>query len=74
MWIIDFGVNQPNAEAADASKYEAPFARLESTVLPKRAINKRQSYRDRWWIHVEPRPAMRKALSSLERFPVTTTI
>jgi hypothetical protein len=67
-WIIDFGVAMPLAEAA---RYEAPFEYVRSTVLPLRSGNNRASYAARWWIHVEPRPAMRAALSDLNRFIVT---
>ena len=71
MWIVDFGVA---SGAAHASEYELPFKHVESAVLPKRATNKRESYRDRWWLHVEPRPAMRAELGKLSRFIVTTTV
>ena len=65
MFIIDFGVNMPEHEAA---LYERPFAHVERAVKPERAKNNRAAYRDRWWIHVEPRPAMRRALEPLQRF------
>lgn len=70
-WIIDFGVTTPIFEA---SQYEAPFATLEKFVLPERGKNKRQAYRDRWWIHVEARPALRRAIAHIPRFLVTTTV
>jgi hypothetical protein len=56
MWIIDFGVDRPEAEAA---LFEAPFAHVLEHVKPSRDGNKRVAYRERWWIHAEPRPAMR---------------
>ena len=55
-WIIDFGVEMPVDVAA---LYEKPFSVVASDVKPLRDNNKRESYRDRWWIHVEPRPALR---------------
>ncbi len=70
-WIIDFGVDMPIEEAAC---YESPFNRVTQEVRPERVKNKRQSYRERWWIHVEPRPAMRSALRPLSRVVVTTTV
>ena len=33
-----------------------------------RESNKRKAYRDRWWLHVEPRPAMRRSLQRIPRF------
>jgi type II restriction/modification system DNA methylase subunit YeeA len=71
MWIVDFGTNTPEA---DAALYELPFAHLEREVKPARASNKRDAYRDRWWIHAEPRPAMRQALASLARYIITPNL
>jgi len=68
MWIIDFGIGTPVESAA---RYEQPFAHVEREVRPERAKNNRDSYREKWWIHVEPRPAMRPALLALRRFLVT---
>jgi type II restriction/modification system DNA methylase subunit YeeA len=70
-WIIDFGVG---LSAAKAAHYEFPFKHLRTHVKPVREQNKRESYRRLWWQHVEARPAMRKALASLKRFLVTTTV
>ncbi len=71
MWIIDFGTDKVLEEAAS---YEAPFDYVSRNVLPEREKNNRQSYRERWWIHVESRPAMRQALSNVNRFIGTTTV
>ncbi|MEI8376593.1 MAG: DNA methyltransferase [Planctomycetota bacterium] len=71
MWIIDFGVEM---ESEKASRYESPFDYICQNVRPEREKNNRQSYRDRWWIHVEPRPALRKAFASTCRFIGTTTV
>jgi type II restriction/modification system DNA methylase subunit YeeA len=71
MWIIDFGVDTPEDVA---SLYEAPFERILKRVKPMREKNKRKSYRDRWWIHGEPRRAMRQALQHLERCIVTVIV
>ncbi|MDD4891657.1 MAG: hypothetical protein PHU85_17195 [Phycisphaerae bacterium] len=59
MWIIDFGCEMPMDEAA---KFESPFRWVEQNVKPDRIGNRRETYAQRWWIHVEPRPAMRRAL------------
>ena len=71
MFIIDFGADQ--AEGA-AAAYEAPFECVREHVQPVRATNRRKAYRDRWWLHVEPRPAMRSALAPLPRFIATPTV
>src|SRR5207248_7084544 len=51
MWIIDFGVDMPEDEAA---LYEQPFEYIQQKVKPERLKNNRAAYRERWWIHVEP--------------------
>jgi len=71
MWIIDFGVDMAEAEAA---LYEAPFEYVRHHVKPMRDKNKRDSYRLRWWIHAEPRTGMRAALRDRNRFIVTPTV
>ena len=54
-WIIDFGWTMSEA---DAALYEAPFRHLLLFVKPERDRNARQSYRQNWWRHVEPRQGM----------------
>ncbi len=71
MFIIDFGADA--AEAA-AAAYEAPFEYALQHVRPVRATNRRRAYRERWWLHVEPRPAMRVALAPLRRFIATPRV
>ena len=66
-WIVDFGCTMGMAEAA---AYEGPFEYVEQSVRPTRIKNRRESYARRWWLHVEPRPAMRKRLPR-SRFVVT---
>src|SRR6266705_5209410 len=39
-----------------AAGYQAPFAKLEGGAKSFRAHNKRDVYRQKWWIHAEPRP------------------
>ena len=67
MWIVDFGCDTSRECAAE---YEAPFGFVEKYVYPERRKNRRATYAARWWIHVEPRPAMRSALPR-DRFVVT---
>jgi hypothetical protein len=70
-WIVDFGIGTLIGAAAG---YERPFEHIKSVVYPERSKNKRQAYRDKWWIHVEPRPAMRAQLERRDRFIVTATV
>jgi type II restriction/modification system DNA methylase subunit YeeA len=65
MYIIDFGVDMP---AEQAALYQMPFEYLREHVMAKRQENNREGYREKWWIHGEARPAMRKALKPLKRF------
>jgi len=62
MWIVDFGWTMREGEAA---LYEAPFSHALEKVKPERDGNRRATYRDHWWRHVEPRPALRAALALL---------
>jgi type II restriction/modification system DNA methylase subunit YeeA len=71
VWIIDFGTARAEA---DAALYEAPFEFVRQHVYPERQKNKRAAYRERWWIHVEARSGMRKALLPLSQFIATTTV
>ncbi len=68
MWIIDFGVGMAKE---DAAKYAAAFRYVQEHVFPTRSQNKRASYRDKWWLHVEPRTTLRRSLSGIDRFLVT---
>lgn len=71
MWIVDFGVDTKEMEAA---LYEVPFEYIRSKVRPVRVNNKRESYASKWWLHVEPRTGMRKALEGLKRYIGTPTL
>ena len=57
-----------------AAQYEAPFEFVRQVVKPVREKNNRRTYREKWWIHGEPRPAMLLALKGLERFIVTVRV
>jgi hypothetical protein len=71
VWIIDFGVEMTEAQAA---LYEAPFEYIHAHLYAIRQQNKRAAYKEHWWLHVETRPAMRRALEQLDRFIVTPTV
>ncbi|MEI6778326.1 MAG: DNA methyltransferase [Chloroflexales bacterium] len=70
-WIIDFGVD---ASEEDAAQYEAPYAYLREHVMPARIKNDRASHQAKWWIHERPRPVMRKALRGLSRYIATVLV
>ena len=70
-YIIDFGVDMPES---DAALYEAPFQFAKANVKPERDTNRRSTYREKWWIHVEPRPAMRAAFSGKPRYIATVRV
>jgi type II restriction/modification system DNA methylase subunit YeeA len=69
MWIVDFGVEISETEAA---LYEAPFEYVREHVEPVRR-NSRTTQRD-WWIHERPGHSMRLALAGLSRFMVTPRV
>jgi type II restriction/modification system DNA methylase subunit YeeA len=71
MYIIDFGVDMPEE---DAALYEAPFEYLREHVREKRLENNREGYRLKWWIHGEPRPDFRAALARLARYIITPRV
>ena len=71
MFIIDFDAD---TSESDAAAYEAPFEYLREHVHPIRATNKRELYRDPWWVHLRPRPAMRTELAQRSRFIVTPRV
>ena len=67
-WIVDFGWDMVREEAA---LYEAPFQHAKEHVYPMRQRNRRESYREHWWRHVEPRQGMWRALDGLSRYIAT---
>jgi type II restriction/modification system DNA methylase subunit YeeA len=70
-WIIDFGWEMSEQEA---SLFEAPFEHIRERVFPERSKNRRESYRMRWWRHVEPRSALMGKLAQIKRYIVTPTV
>ena len=71
MWIIDFGVEMPEAEAA---LYEQPFEYVRALVKPARDRVRSSLERNRWWLHARPAPDMRNALAGLPRFICTPRV
>lgn len=70
-WVIDFG---DSMSLEEASGYEIPFEYIKTNVLPERLKNPRTSRREKWWIHADPQPAMRKAVSKLGRYIATVRV
>lgn len=63
--VIDlFGFSEAEAREKVPSAYQHVLDR----VKPERANNNRASYRDRWWLFVEPRSSLRLALRGLPYF------
>lgn len=70
-WIIDFGTRMP---LVDAALYELPFKHVEEKVRPTRTELRRNWHRENWWLHGDPRPAMRAKLAVLSRQILTSRV
>ncbi len=70
-WIIDFG---SEATERDASLYEVPFQHVVENVKPSRIHLRRQWHRTRWWLHGDPRPALRAAILGKGSFIATPLV
>ncbi len=70
-WIIAF---PPDMHLSEASLYTVPFEHVRRTVKPIRDKNRRKTYRERWWIHGEARPAMLHAIARHNRFLSTPRV
>jgi len=71
MWIVDFGVDMPEGEAA---QYEMPFEHIKKFVKPVRVKNKMAKRARLWWIHGDAAPRIRMALQSPKRYLATPTL
>ena len=71
MWIIDFGTDMSEA---DAALYEAPFEYVRSVVKPHRDKHRDAKLKSNWWLHGRPRIEMRQALSGLSRYIGTSQV
>ena len=60
MWIIDFGVDTAQE---DAALFEAPFAYAQTHVQPTRVGKREKRTNEHWWIFQWARPVMRKAIA-----------
>ncbi len=70
-WIIDFGVDMSEREAA---LYQAPFQYLLEHVRAERQNNRRGAYGISWWRFGETRPALRTKLAPLRRSIATPSV
>ncbi|MGH8642286.1 MAG: class I SAM-dependent DNA methyltransferase, partial [Burkholderiales bacterium] len=67
--IIDlFGYEQEEVR----TRYPAIYQRLLETVKPLREKDKRESYRDKWWVFAEPRAEFREAVEDCRRYIATS--
>jgi len=71
VWIIDFGLDLTEEEAA---MYEMPFEYVRRVVKPVRAKSRNARQRTYWWLHRRPAPDMRQAVSTLTRFIATPRV
>ena len=70
-WIVDFGHEMSEAEAA---LYEAPFAHITEHVRPARKRGRHKARARLWWRHVSPGPKTWQALTGLSRYIATPTL
>ena len=68
VWAIDFG---PSMSESEAALYEGPFEYALAHVRPSRLASRRRAYAERWWLPMEARPGLRRALRGLDRFIAT---
>ena len=71
MWIIDFGTDMPES---DAAMYEFPFEHVRSVVKPQRDTHRDARLKRNWWLHGRPRIEMRRALEGLPRYIGTSQV
>ena len=70
-FAVDFGVDMPMEEA---SRYLLPFEYVKTYVLPMRKETRQLASISNWWLHWNPRPEMRRALSGLKRYIATPRV
>jgi len=71
MYIVDFGVDMPEE---DAALYEMPFEYLREHVYAERKSDNRDLGGKPRWLHGRPRPDMRSALTNLSRYIGTPAV
>ena len=53
MWIIDFGIDMSEE---DAALYQAPFEYVKANVKPGRDNHRDSRAKENWWLHGRPAP------------------
>ena len=71
MWIIDFGVDMPEA---DAALYEMPFGYVVEVIKSDRVKNRMKRRAQNWWLHGAAAPKMRQAIDGLQRYIATSNV
>jgi len=71
MWIVDFGIDMSEE---DAAMYEAPFEYVVEHIKNYRVATAESHSGARWWLHQRPRPEMREAMTSLTRYISTARV
>lgn len=71
MWIIDFGIEMDEAEAA---LYEKPYEYVRIHVKPERDKVRNPREKRLWWIHGRAAPELREAVRSLKRYISTPRV
>jgi type II restriction/modification system DNA methylase subunit YeeA len=69
-WVIYF----PKLTENEASLYEKPFEWASRYVKEARQEKREEHLRQKWWLHERPRPELRNAVSSLNRFIATPMV
>jgi len=70
-WIVDFGWDTPEREAA---LFELPFEYLNRVVRPERRGKREQRANEMWWIFYWPRPELRRRLKGVCRYIARTSV
>lgn len=71
MWIVDFGWEMSEAEAA---LYEAPFEFAFEHIRTARVAKQSRGYAKAWWRHERPRPEMWSAIWRVARAIATPRV
>jgi type II restriction/modification system DNA methylase subunit YeeA len=70
-WIIDCGINMSQD---DFALYDTPYQHVLAAVKPDRDKNKRAVRKEKWWLHAETCPAMRRAIAPHLRYIATPRV
>lgn len=69
-WIIDF----VEMSLEEASLYQVPFEYVVRVIKPIRDKSNDSRMRQKWWLHGRSRPALRSAISGMQRCIVTPEV